>query len=164
MTGLRDKILPLSGLKGSSWKTAAFINTAAVACFSTVLVGVLAFGYARGRAVNSAFFIFRGDCDHATTLNFIAHAIINIAGTLILASSNFFMQIVAAPSRTELDSAHLLSRWVDIGIPSIRNFPYVSRFKRWSWVALLLSSFPIHFFLNSTTFLIHSASSKFHAT
>jgi len=164
MALLSARLLPLSGLEQSSWKLSAFINTIAVACFSIILLGVLIYGFSRGKGINSAFFLYQGDCATSTTINFIAHLIINTLGTLILASSNFFMQIVSAPSREELNRAHSLSQWVDIGVPSIRNVPYLSRLKRWSWLALALSSVPIHFFLNSTTFLIQSSNSVFTAT
>jgi len=156
--------LPTGSIRGSSWKLSAVVNTVAVICFSLVLLGTLAYGYSRGRALDSAFILYQGPCTTASTLNFIGHLVINILGTLILASSNFFMQIVAAPSRAELSQAHYLSHWLDIGAPSIRNFGHLSRFKRWSWIIFLVSSVPFHFLFNSVIFLVQSASSTFSVT
>lgn len=69
-----------------------------------------------------------------------------------LASGNFFMQILNAPSREELDNAHSKGSWLGIGVPSVRNTFLVSKFKAWCWVALLVSSIPIHLLFNSTVF------------
>ena len=147
-----------------SWRTSAIINTGAVACFSGILLGVLSYGYVRGHGINSAFLLYQGPCDTSSTVNFIAHLVLNVFGTAILASSNFFMQVVVAPSRDELDRAHSKGQWLDIGVPSLRNFAHLSRLKRLSWLALMVSSLPIHFLFNSAVFLIQSSDSTFTMT
>ncbi|GAW17036.1 hypothetical protein ANO14919_064850 [Xylariales sp. No.14919] len=96
--------------------------------------------------------IFEGNCTSSARLNFFFHLLINILSGVVLASSNFFMQVLTSPSREEIDEAHSWLRSLDIGIPSVKNLYHVSRFKSASWLVLFLSSIPIHLFFNSAIF------------
>lgn len=149
-----------------SWKTSAQVNTILVAVLAAVLLGALFYGLVvnRGLGVNSTFPIFQATCQTASGLNIFLHLALNVFGTLILASSNFFMQLVAAPSRAELDRAHQKWRWVDIGIPTVRNFASLSGFKRASWLVLMASSVPIHLLFNSVIFYVESQRASFTMT
>ena len=81
-----------------------------------------------------------------------------------LASSNFFMQILNSPSRQEVDWAHSSGSWFGIGVSSVRNAFRVSTFKTGCWIALLVSSIPIHLLFNSTLFETDYRGSDFHLT
>lgn len=96
--------------------------------------------------------IFEGSCERASTLNTILHLILNIISTGILASSNFFMQIVTSPSRKEINQSHARLRALKIGLQSPTNIPFLSRIKQICWFILLLSSIPIHLFFNSAVY------------
>ncbi|KAI1465716.1 uncharacterized protein F4812DRAFT_461410 [Daldinia caldariorum] len=74
------------------------------------------------------------------------------------------MQIVSSPSRDEIDKAHMFFYSVDVGIPSTRNFRFISLFKKSCWIILLLSSLPIHLFFNSTIFETTYLGSDWQAT
>ncbi|RYC64420.1 hypothetical protein CHU98_g1795 [Xylaria longipes] len=80
-----------------------------------------------------------------------------------LASSNF-MQILNAPSREEVDKAHSKASWLVIGVSSVGNVFRVSRLKSCCWVALLLTSVPIHLLFNSAVFETDFRESDFHLT
>ncbi|KAI1120837.1 hypothetical protein F5Y10DRAFT_289156 [Nemania abortiva] len=108
--------------------------------------------------------IFSGNCDLSTRLNLILHLLVNIVSGVILASSNFFMQVLNSPSRKEIDEAHSWLRSVDIGVPSLKNLRHVSRFKSISWLVFLFSSFPIHLFFNSVVFHTAYEGSQWHLT
>ncbi|KAK5651838.1 hypothetical protein OQA88_11607 [Cercophora sp. LCS_1] len=151
---------------GMSWKTSAKVNAILVSALSTVLLSALVYGLVvkRDSGVNSTFPIFQGSCQTASGLNIFLHLVLNVLGTLILASSNFFMQLVAAPSRAELDRAHQASRWLDIGVPTLRNFASLSSFKRTSWLVLMASSVPIHLLFNSAIFYVESQRTSFTMT
>lgn len=69
---------------------------------------------------------------------------INILSTLLLSSSNMFMQLLLAPTRAEIDAMHKKQRWVDIGIPNLRNLRCVSKHNRVLWSILAFSSLPLH--------------------
>jgi hypothetical protein len=46
--------------------------------------------------------VFTGDCKHTTTLNTWVHFTINILSSILLAGSNFTMQVLSAPTREEV--------------------------------------------------------------
>lgn len=57
------------------------------------------------------------------------------------------MQLLAAPTRSEIDRAHKDFYWLDIGVPCIRNLKYISQERLIVWVTLGLSSVLLHFWL-----------------
>ncbi|RJE19194.1 hypothetical protein PHISCL_08471 [Aspergillus sclerotialis] len=76
-------------------------------------------------------------------------SIINILSTIMLGASNYCMQLLAAPSRTEVDEAHEKRTWRTIGIPDIAHLVFHAPAKRrLLGVALLVTSFPIHLLYN----------------
>ncbi len=84
-------------------------------------------------------------CSQAKIINTAVHVLINVLSTILLAGSNYCMQCLSAPTREQVDKAHRQSRWVDIGVPSIRNlFETASRGNVILWVLLSLSSLPLH--------------------
>ncbi|KAK6223615.1 hypothetical protein QIS74_03559 [Colletotrichum tabaci] len=72
------------------------------------------------------------------------HVVINNLSTVLLAGSNYCMQCAIAPTRSEIDRAHARRKWLDIGVPSIRNFGKIKLEKKALWLLLSLSSFPLH--------------------
>ena len=72
------------------------------------------------------------------------HILINAGSTILLASSNYTMQVLCSPTRHDIDTAHSNGRWVDIGLLSFRNLKVIPR-KRVALVLLLaFSSIPLH--------------------
>ncbi|MCJ1470576.1 hypothetical protein MMC07_009222 [Pseudocyphellaria aurata] len=93
-----------------------------------------------------------GPCKEVQRLDVVAHVMINIFSTVILASSNYCMQCMSAPTRTEIDKAHAQGVWLDIGIPSMRNLRRISGKRVLVWTVLGLSSLPLHLLYNSVIF------------
>ena len=96
--------------------------------------------------------LYRGDCKRVSTLDTWVHVGINILSSLLLGGSNYCMQILIAPTRSEIDEAHRQGKWLDIGIPSMRNLRRVRARKAYMWWLLGLSSLPLHLVYNSTFF------------
>ncbi|KAF2737403.1 hypothetical protein EJ04DRAFT_574588 [Polyplosphaeria fusca] len=96
--------------------------------------------------------LFSGDCEKARQLNTGLHFLINLLSTILLSSSNYCMQCLSAPTRSEVDQAHAKSVWLDIGIPSVRNLRFISKKRALLWFLLGLSSLPLHLFYNSAVF------------
>ncbi|KAL8708100.1 MAG: hypothetical protein Q9220_006954 [cf. Caloplaca sp. 1 TL-2023] len=67
------------------------------------------------------------------------------------------MQCLSAPTRDEIDRAHQRQRWLDIGVPSIRNLRAMSWYRISLWFLLASSSIPLHLFYNSAVFSTLSA-------
>lgn len=87
---------------------------------------------------------FMGDCATASKLNTYLHILINVISTLLLSSSNMFMQLLLAPTRAEVDALHARQQWIDIGIPNLRNLRFVGNRNRFLWFILAFSSLPLH--------------------
>ncbi|KAF1992466.1 hypothetical protein K402DRAFT_6888 [Aulographum hederae CBS 113979] len=96
--------------------------------------------------------LYSGACDEVGRRSVITHLAINIMSTLMLGASNLCMQLVVAPTRREVNKAHKKGRWLDIGVPSFRNLPYIPRSSRIVWCLLALTSLPVHFLYNSAVF------------
>ncbi|KAI0388611.1 hypothetical protein F5Y17DRAFT_452151 [Xylariaceae sp. FL0594] len=148
----------------TGWKKAAKVNCTILITFSVLLLILQGVAVSHGSA--QVLFFYANDCGggSVTNLDTALHILINIASTLVLASSNFFMQILNAPSREEVDEAHAKGSWLDIGVASPRNGLRVSRFKLACWTTLLLSSVPIHLVFNSAVFETDNRESDFHLT
>jgi hypothetical protein len=83
-------------------------------------------------------------CKRSKTVNTLLHILINIISTVLLAGSNYCMQCVMAPTRAQVDDAHQNRRWLDIGVPSIRNLWHTRWRNRALWGLLSVSSIPLH--------------------
>lgn len=72
------------------------------------------------------------------------HLIINLFSTILLAASNYTMQVLSSPTRSDIDLAHIRGDWLDIGILSTRNLRRIPRVRTALWFLLALSSVPLH--------------------
>ncbi|KAF4889529.1 hypothetical protein CGCF415_v009850 [Colletotrichum fructicola] len=103
----------------------------------------------------------KAPCSDIDVANTLIHLPINTVSTLVLASSNFFIQILNSPSRTAVDKIHTKGQWLDIGILSLRNAFHLSRWKLCVCLGLFLTSIPIHIFFNSSIFVIDTRMGDF---
>ncbi|KAH0437792.1 hypothetical protein CcaCcLH18_03688 [Colletotrichum camelliae] len=119
-----------------------------------ILIAFLAVAISKTGEIKQAWKFYESDCsrDNTKNMNTLLHLLINALSTIVLASSNFFMQVLNAPSRREVDTVHARGKWLDIGIPSWRNAFCLSRFKLAAWIGLCLTSMPIHMLFNSSVF------------
>ncbi|RGP73074.1 hypothetical protein FLONG3_6389, partial [Fusarium longipes] len=92
--------------------------------------------------------LYRGNCDNTSSANLWIHLAINVIGTGVLASSNFFMQSLVAPTRKEVDAAHKAGKWLEIGVQSLKNIPFLGWRKILFWSLFSLSSVPLHLVFN----------------
>lgn len=54
------------------------------------------------------------------------------------------MQCLSAPTRKEVDEAHAQGKWLDIGVPSVRNLTNIAKPRVAMWLGLGLTSLPLH--------------------
>ena len=99
-----------------------------------------------------------GDCDETKRLDLWLHLLINALSTLLLGASNYSMQCLSAPTRQDLDAVHHRNKWMDIGVPSVRNILRISWPRRLLWCLLVMSSVPLHLIYNSVIFASTSIS------
>lgn len=95
---------------------------------------------------------FTGSCQTTSTVNTVAHVVINVLSTILFAYSNFGIQCLSSPSRKEIQVAHDRKKWLSIGTPNIRNLFFISREKLCIILLLIVSSFPLHTFWNAVVF------------
>ncbi|KAL2824888.1 hypothetical protein BDW59DRAFT_172616 [Aspergillus cavernicola] len=136
----------------SGWKFTLSLASAGCIIFLSFNVGFLLWAVARDRLKKTRGILYEGDCDQVRHQSTGLHLLINILSTTLLGASNYSMQCLCAPTREDIDNAHLRGNWLDIGVPSLRNLFHVSRIRSLMWICLALSSLPLHLVYNSTIF------------
>lgn len=138
-----------------SWFGYGWRGGARIAFISTVVtliinVTLLVFNVLHYPKMSGFPVVYRGTCSEAELRNTIWHLVINILSTSMLAASNYCMQLLCAPNRSNVDRAHAQGVWLDIGVQSLRNLRFVTWKRRALWMALCISSIPLHLVYNST--------------
>lgn len=156
-----SKLLP-----NEKWRRLGFLNVSLItSCGLILLAGLISVTSSRpGSTILEARILFRGECRTSNNLNLFLQLVINIFSTCVLASSNFFMQIVSSPTRNEIDRAHRSLHSLEIGVSSFKNLGSLSWFKILAWAALFLTSVPIHLLFNSVIYPIDYQGSDWHLT
>ena len=95
--------------------------------------------------------LYSGSCAKNKTIGLWLHLGINVLSTLLLAGSNYTQQCLAAPTRSEIDAAHAMRRWMDIGVPSVRNLFRIKAERTLLWIAIGITSVPLHLVYVSIT-------------
>ena len=99
--------------------------------------------YKRARE-NGIGTLYEGSCDKSRAIGLWLHLGINVLSTVLLSGSNYTQQCLAAPTRSEIDAAHARRRWMDIGVPSVRNLFRIKPERRFLWIAIGITSIPLH--------------------
>ncbi|KAH7385720.1 hypothetical protein BKA66DRAFT_440890 [Pyrenochaeta sp. MPI-SDFR-AT-0127] len=98
--------------------------------------------------------LIAGEEDVITRWNTMLHLLINILSTILLAGSNYTMQVLSSPTREEIDNAHKRGDCLEIGLLSFRNLRRISGKRVLLGTVLALSSIPLHLFYNASMFKI----------
>ena len=140
----------------SAWKPVWYTgwHTGVLACATSVMVVLLInvsltvyaatnpeYKMARGSGIGT---LYEGSCDKSRVIGLWLHLGINALSTMLLSGSNYTQQCLAAPTRSEIDAAHSRRRWMDIGIPSIRNLFRIKVERTYLWIAIGITSIPLH--------------------
>ena len=88
--------------------------------------------------------LYEGSCSKSRTIGLWLHLGINALSTLLLSGSNYTQQCLVAPTRSEIDAAHARRRWMDIGVPGIRNLFRIKLERTLLWIAIGFTSIPLH--------------------
>jgi len=138
----------------SAWKPVWYTgwHTGVLACATSVVVVLLINvsltiyvatnpEYKMERGIGT---LYSGSCDKSRAIGLWLHLGINALSTLLLSGSNYTQQCLSAPTRSEIDAAHARRRWMDIGVPSIRNLFRIKAERALLWVAIGFTSIPLH--------------------
>lgn len=93
------------------------------------------------RGVGTLYF---GSCSTTKTMNGAVHFALNIISSLFLGAGNYCMQILAAPSREEIDRAHSKGVSLDIGVPSLKNLRHIQRRRVIVWALIGICAAVLH--------------------
>jgi hypothetical protein len=96
--------------------------------------------------------LYVGDCAKVERISTILAIPLNIIATVLVATSNYVMQCLSAPSRKDVDEAHAAGSYLNIGISSVHNLLHNLSWKSALWLSLVLTTIPIHLLLNSAFF------------
>ena len=88
--------------------------------------------------------LFEGKCARINTMDIYFQVGIFILSNLLLGASALCMQVLAAPTRQEVEAAHRRGKWLDIGVSSWRNLRRISGHKQILWWCLGTTSIPLH--------------------
>jgi hypothetical protein len=128
----------------SGWRGGIALN--ATLAGAVLLVNVVILATAKAKyTFKDGLATIHASCETAKAVSLTAHVLINILSTLLLGASNYAMQVASSPTRADIDRAHRRQKTLDIGVLSIRNFRWVSRWRLAAYMLLLLSSIPLHF-------------------
>lgn len=127
------------------WKFTAKLGLAAAIVVLAANIGLLGWTLNNTKEKSDGIAaVWTGPCDKAERVSIGTHLLINVLSSALLAASNCGMQLVSAPSRELIDTAHAQRKWVDIGVQSMRNLRGMDWRRCTLWVLLLLSSLPLH--------------------
>ena len=137
----------------TGWHTGVLVCAAAAMIVLLINVGLTIYvatnpKYRMERGTGT---LYSGSCAKTKAIGLWLHLGINVLSTLLLSGSNYTQQCLAAPTRSEIDAAHARRRWMDIGVPSIRNLFRIKGERTLLWIAIGITSVPLHMLYVSIT-------------
>ncbi|KAK5994722.1 hypothetical protein PT974_03105 [Cladobotryum mycophilum] len=96
--------------------------------------------------------LYLGDCSVAAQVNRFIHLVLNLVSTLLLGAGSYCMQVLMAPERHEVNTAHSEGSSMEIGVLSYRNRRFIPRGRVVLWHALGIVSIFLHLFWNSIVY------------
>lgn len=112
--------------------------------FLVTLVNLILAVVVSARSHGGVAVLAERDCASIRTSNTMMHLLTNVLSSVLLAGSNYTMQCLMGPTRQQINSAHARRRWLDVGVPSLRNFGSMASRDQVFWLLLVLSSVPLH--------------------
>ena len=129
-------------LTGWRWGVRACASTAAVVfVINTVLTIWVCQTFPMEAGIAT---LISGECARVRVWAIWLHLAINVSSTILLGASNYTMQRLLAPTRQEVDKAHVNGKWLAIGVLSIRNIKAINLRRLGLFLLLTLTSLPLH--------------------
>lgn len=109
-------------------------------------IAFLIWAYGVDAPLNGIGTLYEGSCNTAGALNTGAHVVLNVFSSLFLGAGNYCMQVLVAPSRSQVRKAGALGgKSYDVGVHSLHNLRQVRLSKQLLWLGLCLCSTLLHF-------------------
>ncbi|KAK0728498.1 hypothetical protein B0T26DRAFT_768119 [Lasiosphaeria miniovina] len=139
------------------WRAGVALNTLLsflilVAGFVCLVVAIAKASVFQGRSV-----IFSGSCSTTSSISWVLHAVLSVFGIIIIAGANYVFSVLSSPTRAEVDVAHQKKKWLDIGVPSLRNLGHIDNTRTCLALILLLSAVVTQLMYNAVLFTSQTA-------
>jgi hypothetical protein len=127
------------------WRMGIIIGS----CMSSIVLGinitVLIIGATHGKGFENGFAVpMSGRADAMSWWSSAIHVVVNALSTILLAASNYTMQVLSSPTREDVDKAHAKHKHLDIGVLSVRNLTRIPRRRLFLFILMGMSTIPIH--------------------
>jgi hypothetical protein len=127
------------------WRMGLLLNCCISAIILCINVVVLIFMYSRKKGLRDGFAEpFDGTAEIMSLYSSAIHIAINALSTVLLAASNYTMQVLSSPTRKDIDRAHSRKEYLDIGFLSRRNLGRISKRRLILFLLMGLSTIPMH--------------------
>jgi len=127
MLGSRRRNSGVLGKFMNGWRGGVLMNMSLGLVILLAAVVCVVLAVTRKKLSGEPAIIADGDCRRVSAINLAVHVVVNVLALFFLAGGNYVAQVLASPTRTEVAAAHENLRWLDIGIPSIRNLGGISK-------------------------------------
>jgi hypothetical protein len=105
----------------------------------------LSIGATRGKGFENGFAVpMSGMADDISWWSSAIHIAVNALSTILLAVSNYTMQVLSSPTREDIDKAHAKHEHLDIGVLSVRNLTRIPKRRLLLFLFMGFSSIPVH--------------------
>ncbi|KAK7423112.1 hypothetical protein QQX98_001188 [Neonectria punicea] len=141
----------------TGWRGGVTLNVLLGLLALVAAIVCLGLAGAKGKIAGGGSSIVDGDVSKVRSANWGVHTVVNILAVVIIAGANYVVQILASPTRTEVDTAHEKFTWLDIGIPSLRNLKLISSTRAALSAILLVLAVSSQIIYNALIFTIYTA-------
>jgi len=130
----------------TGWHTGVLVCATSVVIVLFINIGLTVYAVTnpRHKMEKGTGTLYSGSCDKSKAIGLWLHLGINALSTLLLSGSNYTQQCLTAPTRSEIDAVHAKRQWMDIGVPSVRNLSRIKLERALLWIAIGLTSIPLH--------------------
>jgi hypothetical protein len=137
------RLMARTGFHG--WRMGILLGCCMSSIVLSINIAILVVGATRGNGFENGFAVpMSGVAEDVSWWSSAFHILINALSTLLLAASNYTMQVLSSPTRKDIDKAHARHEHLDVGVLSMRNLSRIPRRRLFLFVLMGLSSIPIH--------------------
>jgi hypothetical protein len=135
----------LSRSRFYGWRMGVLLGSCMSAFVLCVNIGLAIYGSTTENGYKGGIADLKvGPAQNMSRWSTTSHLFINAFSTMLLAASNYTMQVLSSPTRDDIDKAHQRGQWFDIGILSFRNLRRIPGQRVALSLVLAFSSIPLH--------------------
>lgn len=126
------------------WATGIRLSAYANAAVLLVNIVLTIVGASYGNQFSSVLVsMYQGNCAHTKRVASGLHIMINILGTILVATSSYCCQLLMAPARQDIDNAHAHRVWLPVGTFNIKMLTLLPRHRKLMWYLMFGTSIAI---------------------